>query len=103
MFQVLIAATSTADQLASYETAGNTAETLDGVLNTRATSPAGCSTITSVKKSTLLTPFAFAYNLIFVLKSAINYFSYAILNPLNQDWADKCVPAVAVWYHQTDI
>jgi len=27
----------TADQLASYETAGNTAETLDGVLNTRAT------------------------------------------------------------------
>ena len=26
----------TADQLASYETAGNTAETLDGVLNTRA-------------------------------------------------------------------
>ena len=31
-----------------------------------ATSPAGCSTITSVKKSTLLTPFAFAYNLIFV-------------------------------------
>ena len=27
----------TADQLASYESAGNTAETLDGVLNTRAT------------------------------------------------------------------
>jgi len=26
----------TADQIASYETAGNTAETLDGVLNTRA-------------------------------------------------------------------
>ena len=26
----------TADQLASYESAGNTAETLDGVLNTRA-------------------------------------------------------------------
>ena len=27
----------TADQIASYETAGNTAETLNGVLNTRAT------------------------------------------------------------------
>ena len=26
----------TAEQIASYETAGNTAETLDGVLNTRA-------------------------------------------------------------------
>ena len=32
----LAIAEPTADQLASYESAGNTAETLDGVLNTRA-------------------------------------------------------------------
>jgi len=32
----LAIAEPTADQIASYETAGNTAETLDGVLNTRA-------------------------------------------------------------------